>query len=318
MQLAENAGLKTIVLSAVWKQGASAQGDLPPLRRAVRAAKAQGIDRSSPCTSSAHRRPSTTPPAPPSASTQWRSCGAPSVRTVLVGNEPNLNLFWVPQFDPSGGDAAAAAYEQLLASTYDALKGADPKLTVVGGNLAAARRRRPGSLASDALADRVHRGSRRRVPRERPTTTADGHVLDPRLRRVAEDPAVVPPSAHDSIGIADYDKLVSLLGRAFDGTAQSGSKLPLVYGEYGVETEVPAASAATPAPRSSTTADAQTQAHDYARRSSSPPASRTCGRSTSSTCSTSRGCRASQSGLYYPDGNAPKPSAESREAGPTA
>ena len=44
MQLAENAGLKTIVLSAVWKQGASALGDLPPLRRAVRAANAQGIE----------------------------------------------------------------------------------------------------------------------------------------------------------------------------------------------------------------------------------------------------------------------------------
>ena len=37
------------------------------------------------------------------------------MRTVFVGNEPNLNLFWAPQFDPSGGDAAAAGYEQLLA-----------------------------------------------------------------------------------------------------------------------------------------------------------------------------------------------------------
>ena len=43
---------------------------------------------------------------------------------MIVGNEPNLNLFWMPQFDPSGGDAAAAAYEQLLATTYDALEAA--------------------------------------------------------------------------------------------------------------------------------------------------------------------------------------------------
>jgi hypothetical protein len=58
-----------------------------------------------------------------------------------------------------------------------------------------------------------------------------------------ESPKIPPSLRHPrttSIGIADYDKLVSLLGRAFDGTAQSGSKLPLVYGEYGVETTVPA------------------------------------------------------------------------------
>ena len=37
---------------------------------------------------------------------------------------------------PDGGDAAAAAYEQLLAETYDALKDVDADLTVVGGGLA--------------------------------------------------------------------------------------------------------------------------------------------------------------------------------------
>ena len=44
MRLAANAGLKTVVLSAVWKQGGSAASDLPPLRRAVRAAKSAGIE----------------------------------------------------------------------------------------------------------------------------------------------------------------------------------------------------------------------------------------------------------------------------------
>jgi hypothetical protein len=46
-----------------------------------------------------------------------------------------------------------------------------------------------------------------------------------------------------SIGLGDYDKLVALLGAAFDGTAQLGSTLPIVYDEYGVETQVPAAKA---------------------------------------------------------------------------
>ena len=41
------------------------------------------------------------------------------------------------------------------------------------------------------------------------------------------------------IAIADYGKLVALLGKAFDGTAQPGSTLPIVYGEFGVESQVP-------------------------------------------------------------------------------
>ena len=47
-----------------------------------------------------------------------------------------------------------------------------------------------------------------------------------------------------TIGVADYDKLVGLLGEAFDGTAQHGSDLPLLYGEIGVETTIPAAKGA--------------------------------------------------------------------------
>ena len=53
----------------------------------------------------------------------------------------------------------------------------------------------------------------------------------------------LPPSTEDrlgtSIGIADYDKLVDLLGDAFDGTAQPGSKLSVAYTEFGVQTRTP-------------------------------------------------------------------------------
>src|SRR5581483_2410281 len=41
--------------------------------------------------------------------------------------------------------------------------------------------------------------------------------------------------------IADYGRLVSLLGRAFDGTGQRGSTIPIVYAEFGVEARIPAA-----------------------------------------------------------------------------
>src|SRR5882724_6916877 len=59
----------------------------------------------------------------------------PGVTTFIVGNEPNSSAYWQPQFDASGGDAAAKSYEQLLAATYDGIKAARPTATVIGGAL---------------------------------------------------------------------------------------------------------------------------------------------------------------------------------------
>ena len=83
-----------------------------------------------------------------------------------------------------------------------------------------------------------------------------------------ESSRIPPTLSHPhttTIGIADYDKLVGILARAFGGTAQPGSKLPIVYGEYGAETTIP------PAKRSSYTGhevvptiDEATQARYYA------------------------------------------------------
>jgi hypothetical protein len=265
MQLAAGAGLKTIVLSAVWKQGASAAGDLPPLRRAVRAATAEGID-----PQLAVYQLSTSTPLDDASRTAFSDYtvalvrALPSVRTVLVGNEPNLNLFWMPQFDETGGDAAAVSYEQLLATTYDALKRVDSKLTVVGGNLAphggddpSAARQTHSPTAFIADLGAAYRASGRTKP-----------LMDMfSIHVYGESPKISPAFRHPhstSIGIADYGKLVSLLARAFDGTAQPGSKLPIVYGEYGVETDVPSEqSSGYTGAEVVPTADSQTQARDY-------------------------------------------------------
>jgi len=64
------------------------------------------------------------------------------------------------------------------------------------------------------------------------------------LHPYPEDSSIPPDFAHPkstSIGLADYDKLIDLLGTAFDGTAQRGSSLPIVYGEYGLQTVIPPA-----------------------------------------------------------------------------
>jgi hypothetical protein len=54
----------------------------------------------------------------------------------------------------------------------------------------------------------------------------------------------LPPTfAHPrttTIGIADYPKLVRLLTHAFAGTGQRGETLPIVYDEFGYQTQIPA------------------------------------------------------------------------------
>ena len=59
----------------------------------------------------------------------------PTVKDYIVGNEPNESRFWQPQFDGRGRSAAPAAYHELLARSYDALKGVDPTINVIGVGL---------------------------------------------------------------------------------------------------------------------------------------------------------------------------------------
>jgi hypothetical protein len=165
----------------------------------------------------------------------------PEVRHVIVGNEPNLNRFWLPQFGAEGTDAAAPTYERLLARTYDALKAASPGVEVVGGALAHRGGDVPGTGRDTHSPARfildlgkAYRESGRRKP------IMDALAFHPYL-----DSSDQPPSFQHlrstTVTIADYGKLVSLLARAFDGSPQRGSTLPIVYAEFGVETRVPAA-----------------------------------------------------------------------------
>jgi hypothetical protein len=56
----------------------------------------------------------------------------PGVKDFIVGNEPNQPRFWRPQFDRRGASLAGAAYERVLAASYDALKAVDPGINVIG------------------------------------------------------------------------------------------------------------------------------------------------------------------------------------------
>jgi len=266
MKAAHDAGFRSIALSAVWERGGTADAALGPLRRAVKAAVANEIEP----VLLVYQLSSNTPvdPAGRSAFATFAAELAqrlPDVRTVIVGNEPNLNLFWMPQFAPDESDAAASAYEQLLAESYDSLKKVDSDLKVVGGALAPrgsddANASRQTHSPTQFIVDlgRAYRAS----GRDRPLMDAFS------LHVYGESPRVPPTLRHPnttSLGIADYPKLVRLLGQAFDGTAQPGSRLPVLYAEYGVETTIPPDKAAAYTGHEVIQpVDPTTQAHYYA------------------------------------------------------
>src|SRR6266536_2055405 len=151
MDLARLAGFDSVRMTAQWSSGVTSpsSGELTNLQNAAAAAAARGIG---PIVSIYNAGSSSTPADDASRAqfVQYATAvvrALPSVTTFIVGNEPNSNYYWLPQFDVAGGDAAAQA---------------------------------------------------------------------------------------------DYGKLVSLLGEAFGGTAQAGSALPILYGEFGVESLIPA------------------------------------------------------------------------------
>ena len=244
MKLAAQSGFGAIALSAVWEQGQRTPppDDLRALKAASAAAAKAGI------------RPivavyqfSSSTPAAPDQRTAFAAYAAavvknlPDVHDLVVGNEPNLNLFWMPQFDANGGDAAAASFEQLLAATYDAVKQARSDVEVIGLGVSPrgsddASSSRPTHSPTQFLRDlgAAYRASGRAKP------IMDALAIHP----YGETPRVPPTLTHPnttSIGISDYRRLVDLMGQAFDGTAQKGRTLPIVYGEYGVETTIPPA-----------------------------------------------------------------------------
>ena len=163
----------------------------------------------------------------------------PGFLDVIVGNEPNLNRFWLPQFDLAGKGASAPAYLRLLAATYDALKAASPEVRVWGGALAPRGIDRPWT-GRDTLSPtrflrelgEAYRKSRRALP------IMDGFSFHPYPLNSSVAVDAVPTDG-DHLGLIDQDKLVRLLGKAFDGTAQVGRGMPILYDEFGIESVIP-------------------------------------------------------------------------------
>jgi hypothetical protein len=238
------AGFQAVITNSFWAPGQrepTAQ-DLTELRNAAEAADAADVK---PLVIVQNVGSKTTP-ATPQLRKEFAAYAAalvrkiPQFRDVIIGNEPNLNRFWLPQFGPGGEDVAARDYLALLAECYDALKEVSDDVRVIGGALAPRGGDDPDSPRQTHSPTQFIRdlGSYYRDSgREKPVMDVFAH--HPYLERSMLPPDLAHPRS-TTISLADYDKLVDLLGEAFNDTPQKGSDLPILYTEFGVQTIIPA------------------------------------------------------------------------------
>ena len=166
----------------------------------------------------------------------------PQVRQYVVGNEPNQPRFWRPQFLAGGKPTAAAAYADLLAKAYDALKEVDSGIRVIGLGLSGRGNDLPFALSNASTSPvrflRDLGGAYR----------ASGRVL-PLMDELGVHP--YPRSDRDSVlagdrwpraGVVNLARLKQAVWDAFAGTGQPTVErgLRLRIDEIGWQAAVPA------------------------------------------------------------------------------
>jgi len=248
MDLLTLAGFNAVRITQIWAPGETepAAADLTELQNVEAAARLDGVTVMLGVTNFGSR----TTPLTEDDRGQFAAYAAalardlPGIRYFVIGNEPNLNRYWLPQFDPDGMDAAAPGYEALLAESYDALKAVSPKVNVLGGALSPhgsddpanpRQTHSPTGFLIDLGA--AYRASGRTKP------IMDAFAFHPYEDNSSIDPMKGLHPNSTTIALGDYGKLVTLLGQAFDGTMQRGSTLPIYDDEFGVETQIPATKA---------------------------------------------------------------------------
>ena len=244
MSMLRLAGFRAVRVTSTWEPGLSAptEHEAAVLSNVAAAASVHGVR----VFLSVYHAGSRTTPLTAEARKEFASYvteilkANPSFRDVIVGNEPNLNRFWMPQFELDGSGASAPAYLSLLAATYDAVKAAAPEATVWGGALAPRGVDKPFTGRDTISPTRfIREMGEAYLESGRAKPFMDGFAFHP--YGINSSAAVdLPPTDSDHLALIDQDKLVRLLGRAFDGTAQIGSGLPILYDEYGIESVVPA------------------------------------------------------------------------------
>jgi hypothetical protein len=143
----------------------------------------------------------------------------PDVRQFVVGNEPNQPAFWRPQLTTTK-QLSARSFGPFLAAGYDALKGVDPGITVVGVGLSPRGNDRPtakSNVSTSPVRFLAALGSWYRASgRQRPLM--DGLSFHP-YPNAATDP-LSRGYAWPNAGFVNLDRVKQAVWDAFSGTAQ--------------------------------------------------------------------------------------------------
>ena len=243
MKVSHETGFDGVMVSSMWKRGARAPSEEERLAlgNVVQAADGEGmrvfvfvwhgLSGGTPRTVSARRQFA--------GYTAALAHAFPQIRDIVVGNEPNLNTFWLPQFGRNATDVAATGYLDLLARTYDAVKAVSPRIQVIGGALAPRGSDRPNLKRATHSPTQFIKdlgAAYKASGRARPIM--DAFSIHPYMR-TSELPPTDRHTASTTITIGDYPKLTALLSQAFAGTRQRGRGLPIYYTEFGVQTRIP-------------------------------------------------------------------------------
>jgi hypothetical protein len=166
----------------------------------------------------------TADPSRPAQFAAWVALVArtfPQVKDFVIGNEPNQPYFWLPQFDQvTGRPLSAAAYEPVLADTYDALKGVDPTINVIGIGLS------PRGNDNPFAKNNISRSPVRFLHDLGVAYRASGRAK-PLMDELAYHPYPAkntdPPAlgyTWPNAGLPNLDRLKQAVWDAFNGTAQ--------------------------------------------------------------------------------------------------
>src|SRR6266542_2878687 len=219
LDLLKLAGLNAVRVTSIWDPNnpAPSNGELLGLRNLTEAAQLDGMS----TFVSVYNFGSKTTQLSADEQASFASHAAalarevPGLRNFIIGNEPNLNRFWLPQFNPDGTDAAAPAYLSLLYRTYTALKAVSPDIRVFGGAISPRGIDRPGT-GRDTHSPTVFIQDLGTAYRASGLT---GPVMDALAIHPYPENSTIPPTfTHANttpIGIADYAKLTGLLAQAF-------------------------------------------------------------------------------------------------------
>ena len=144
----------------------------------------------------------------------------PFVKDYVIGNEPNQPRFWQPQFSSTGADVSGAAYEPLLAASYDSLKAVDSSINVIGVGLSPRGNDNP--FAKDNISTSpvrflhdlgvAYRASKRNKP------LMDELGFHPYPNQNNDPPLKGYP--WPKAGIPNLDRIKQAVWDAFNGTAQ--------------------------------------------------------------------------------------------------